>query len=246
VFPNSDENINSWSGHVLFRAPSYAYNSVTTPRKFFYPPSVTLERGYDLVLIGSGDREMACANDTAADRIYSMKDTHADVTLTENDLVDVTNPLTIPPDLDNPGDADGNGTTDQGWYVRLVDSGGAEIGEKSLAKGMVFYKVLYITTFVPSTDPCLPGGEATVYALNYKTGAAALSFGGVDPVRNKMVGGGIPSNPVPVITATGQKMLISVGSTIPLTGSESVEAGILGIDPLAPDLNFHYIWWREL
>ena len=246
VFPNSDENINSWNGHVLFRAPTFVYNSVTTPRKFYSPPSVTLERGYDLVLIGSGDREMACANDTAADRIYSMKDTHAYVTLVENDLVDVTDPLTIPPDLDNPGDVDGNGVTDQGWYVQLVESGGAEIGEKSLAKGTVFYKVLYITTFVPSTDPCLPGGAATIYALDYKTGAAVISFGGASVARNKMVGGGIPSNPVPILTSNGQKLLISVGSTIPVAGSESVEAGILGIDPLAPDLNFYYMWWREL
>lgn len=143
VFPNSDENINSWNGHVLLRAPTYVYNSVTTPRKFYYPPSVTLERSYDLVLIGSGDREMACANDTAADRIYSMRDTHAYVTLTESDLVDVT-------------------------------------------------------------------------------------------------------NPVPVLTSKGQKLLVSVGSALPVAGSESIEAGILGIDPLAPDLNFYYIWWREL
>jgi type IV pilus assembly protein PilY1 len=222
------------------------YNSVTTPRKFYYPPSVTLERGYDLVLIGSGDREMACANDTAADRIYSIKDTHAYVTLTESDLVDVTDPLTATPDLDHPGDADSNGAEDKGWYIRLVTAAGAEIGEKSLAKGTVFYKVLYMTTFVPSTDPCLPGGEATVYAMNYKTGAAVLAFGGASVVRSSMVGGGIPSNPVPVITSKGEKLLVSVGSTIPVAGSESVEAGILGIDPLAPDLNFYYMWWREL
>ncbi|MFC1577514.1 pilus assembly protein [Thermodesulfobacteriota bacterium] len=246
VFPSSDENINSWNGHVLFRAPTYVYNSVTTPRKFYSPSSVTLERGYDLVFIGSGDRDLACANDTAADRIYSMKDTHAYVTLTESDLVDVTNPATIPPDLDIPGDVDSNGVTDKGWYVRLVDSAAAEIGEKSLAKGTVFYKVLYITTFVPSTDPCLPGGAATIYALDYKTGAAVLSFGGAGAVRSKMVGGGIPSNPVPVLTSGGQKLLISVGSTIPIAGSESIEAGILGIDPLAPSLNFYYMWWREL
>ncbi len=246
VFPQSDENINSWNGQVLFRAPTYVYNSVTTPRKFYYPPSVTLERGYDLVFIGSGDRDLACANDTAADRIYSIKDSHAYVTLTETDLVDVTDPLTIAPDLDNPGDVDANGAEDKGWYVRLVDSSGAEIGEKSLAKGTVFYKVLYITTFVPSTDPCLPGGEATVYAMNYKTGAAVLSFGGAGLARSSMVGGGIPSNPVPVITSKGQKLLVSVGSTIPVAGSESVEAGILGLDPLAPDLNFYYMWWREL
>jgi type IV pilus assembly protein PilY1 len=246
VFPRSDENINSWNGHVLFRAPTYVYHSVTTPRKFYYPPSVTLERGYDLVLTGSGDRDMACANDTAADRIYSMKDTHAYVTLTETDLVDVTNPATIPPDMDIPGDADSNGVTDKGWYIRLVDSTGAEMGEKSLAKGTVFYKVLYITTFTPSTDPCLPGGAAAIYALDYKTGAAALSFGGAGLVRSKMLGGGIPSTPVPIITSTGQKLMVSVGSTLPVAGSESVEAGILGIDPLAPDLNFYYIWWREL
>ena len=246
VFPNSDENINSWNGHVLFRAPTYVYNSVTTPRKFYYPPSVTLERGYDLVLIGSGDREMACANDTAADRIYSMRDTHAFVTLTESDLVDVTNPATIPPDLDIPGDVDSNGVTDKGWYIRLVDSAGAQIGEKSLAKGTVFYKVLYLTTFTPSTDPCLPGGAATIYALDYKTGAAVLSLSGAGLERSKMLGGGIPSNPVPVLTSKGQKLLVSIGSTLPIAGSESIEAGILGIDPLAPDLNFYYIWWREL
>jgi type IV pilus assembly protein PilY1 len=246
VFPHSDENINSWNGHVLFRAPTFVYSSVTTPRKFYYPPSVTLEKNYDLVFIGTGDREMACANDTAADRIYSIKDSHAYVTLTETDLVDVTNPAAPPPDLDTPGDVDGIGGTDQGWYIRLVDSTGAEIGEKSLAKGTVYYKVLYITTFSPSADPCLPGGAATIYALDYKTGAAVLTFGGAGLQRSKMLGGGIPSNPVPVITSKGQKLLVSVGSTLPVVGSESMEAGIMGIDPLSPDLNFYYIWWREL
>jgi type IV pilus assembly protein PilY1 len=246
VFPHSDENINSWNGHVLFRAPTYVYNSVTTPRKFYYPPSVTLEKGYDLILTGTGDRDLACANDTAADRIYSMKDTHAYVTLTEADLVDVTNTAAIPPDLDIPGDVDSNGVTDKGWYIRLVDSAGVEIGEKSLAKGTVFYKVLYLTTFTPSTDPCLPGGEATIYALDYKTGAAVLALGGTGLERSKMMGGGVPSNPVPILTSKGQKLLVSVGSTLPVAGSESIEAGILGFDPLAPDLNFYYIWWREL
>jgi type IV pilus assembly protein PilY1 len=246
VFPYSDENINSWNGHVLFRAPTFVYSSVTPPRKFYYPPSVTLEKNYDLVFIGTGDREMACANDTAADRIYSIKDSHAYVTLTETDLVDVTNPAAPPPDLDTPGDVDGIGGTDQGWYIRLVDSTGAEIGEKSLAKGTVYYKVLYITTFSPSADPCLPGGAATIYALDYKTGAAVLTFGGAGLQRSKMLGGGIPSNPVPVITSKGQKLLVSVGSTLPVVGSESMEAGIMGIDPLSPDLNFYYIWWREL
>jgi type IV pilus assembly protein PilY1 len=245
-FPHSDENIHSWNGHVLFRAPTYVYNSVTTPRKFYYPPSVTLERGYDLIFMGTGDRDLACENDTAADRIYSMKDTHAYVTLTEADLVDVTNTATIPPDMDIPGDVDDNDVTDKGWYIRLVDSDGAETGEKILAKGTVFYKTLYITSFTPSDDPCLPGGEATIYALDYKTGAAVLALNGSGLERSMMLGGGVPSTPVPIITSRGQKLLVSVGSTIPVAGSDSVEAGIIGIDPLAPGLNFYYMWWREL
>ena len=154
--------------------------------------------------------------------------------------------MTAPPDLDIGGDADSNGATDQGWYIRLVDSNGDEIGEKSLAKGTVFYKVIYITTFSPTPDPCLPGGAATIYALDYKTGAAVLDFGGSGIQRSKMIGGGIPSNPVPVITTEGEKLLVSIGSSLPVAGSESMEAGILGIDPLAPSLNFYYIWWREL
>ncbi len=245
-FPASDENINRWTGQVIFRAPTYVMDAVTYPRKFYYPPSVTLEKGYDLVLMGTGDREMACSSTTAADRIYSLKDTHAAVTLTETDLVDVTNTASVPPNLDGAGDVDANSVVDMGWYIRLVDSLGTQIGEKVLAKGTVFYKTYYLTTFTPSDDPCLPGGLAKLFAVNYKTGAAVLSFGGLNPVRSTLLGGGIPSNPVPVITLHGQRLLISIGSTIPDVASESFEAGIKGIDPLAPELNFYYLWWREL
>jgi Tfp pilus tip-associated adhesin PilY1 len=168
------------------------------------------------------------------------------VTLTEMNLVDVTNPTAAAPNLDIDGDVDGNSETDMGWYLQLVDATGDGIGEKVLAKGSVFYKTYYLTTFVPSTDPCVPGGDAKIFALNYKTGAAVLSFGGTDLVRDKLIGGGIPSSPVPIITSHGQKLLISVGSTIPVAGSDSFEAGILGIDPLAPEFNFYYLWWRQL
>jgi hypothetical protein len=92
----------------------------------------------------------------------------------------------------------------------------------------------------------VPGGDANIFALNYKTGAAVLSFGTASPIRNQLIGGGIPSSPVPIITSSGQKLLVSVGSTIPVVGSDSFEAGVMDIDPLAPELNFHYIWWRQM
>ena len=246
VFPDSDENINNWEAHVIFIAPTFTMDSVTHARKFHYPPSVTLEKGYDLVFMGTGDIEKACRPDTAPDRIYCIKDVHSAVTLTETELVDVTNATDAVPDLNLAGDVDGNNMTDMGWYIRLVDSSGAGIGEKVLSKGTVFYKTYYLTTFTPGTDPCVPGGEATIFALNYKTGAAVLSFGGSDVVRHRLIGGGIPSSPVPIITSKGQKLLISVGSTLPESGSDSFEAGIMNIDPLAPEINFYYLWWREL
>ena len=210
-------------------------------RRFFYPPEVTLEQEYDLVFAGTGDREDACVSATS-DRIYAIKDTHAATTLTEADLVDVTNEAATPPDLnDATGDVDSNGFTDQGWYIKL------EPGEKVLAEGTVFYKAFYVTTFTPNNDPCVPGGAAKIYALSHLTGAAVLDFDNSGtPSRSNEIGGGIPSKPVTVITPEGATLLISVGSTSPDAASLSVEAGIVTQKPMEPPANFFYLWWREV
>jgi Tfp pilus tip-associated adhesin PilY1 len=257
-FPDCDENINSWVGQVLFAAPTYVVDSTTHTRKFFYPPSVTLEKGYDLVFAGTGDRENACDPTTAADRIYAIKDTHginqlSPTALTEADLVDVTNPAASAPNLNHTDDdVDSNGHVDQGWYIRLVNDAGENVGEKVLAQGVVFYKTFYLTTFSPNNDPCVPGGNAKLYALNYLNGAAVIAFsdldgdGNLDLTRSIVLGGGIPSKPVTVITEQGTKLFISVGSTNPNAASQSIGAGIIGIDPLYPKRNFFYLWWREI
>jgi Tfp pilus tip-associated adhesin PilY1 len=257
-FPDCDENINNWVGQILFTAPTYVIDSTTYTRKMFYPPNVTLEKGYDLVFIGTGDRENACDSTTAADRIYVIKDTH-EITpsspspLTETDLVDVTNPAAAVPNLDHTnGDVDLNGNFDQGWFIRLVDYAGADAGEKVLAQGVVFYKTFYLTTFAPNNDPCLPGGNAHLYALDYLTGAAVIKFsdtdgdGDNDLTRSVVLGGGIPSKPVTVITSSGTKLFISVGSTNPNSASQSIGAGIIAVDPLYPKRNFFYLWWRQI
>jgi type IV pilus assembly protein PilY1 len=180
--------------------------------------------------MGTGDREDACAT-SSSERIYSVKDVHTSTTLEESDLVDVTDPATAPPDM----------SSDQGWYIQLA------AGEKVLAESLIFYKALYVTTFTPNNDPCLPGGVGKMYALGHLTGQAVLTFGGADLTRSVAVGGGIPSKPVMVITAEGtQKLFVSVGSTNPDATSESFAAGIVAIDPLAPPLNFFYLWWKEL
>jgi Tfp pilus tip-associated adhesin PilY1 len=252
-FPDCDENINNWAGQILFSAPTYVIDATTYNRKFYYPPSVTLEKGYDLIFAGTGCRENACDTTTGADRIYAIKDIHDSTSLTEADLVDVTDPAAAVPDLNHAnGDVDLNGNYDQGWFIRLVDALGVAEGEKVLAQGVVFFKTFYITTFTPNSDPCVPGGNAKLYALNYLTGAARVAFtdtdgdGVKDLARSVLLGGGIPSKPVTVITEAGQKLFISVGSTNPDPASQSIGAGIVGIDPLYPKHNFFYIWWKEI
>ncbi|MGD9044189.1 MAG: PilC/PilY family type IV pilus protein, partial [Desulfobacterales bacterium] len=255
-FPDNDENINNWTAQILFTAPTYTIDSTTYNRKFFYPPSVTLEKGYDLLFMGTGDRENACDETTAADRIYSIKDSHGTSSLTETDLVDVTDPTDPVPNLDQTdGDVDSNDVYDQGWFIRLVDNSGAsEVteGEKVLGQGVAFYKTYYVTTFTPNDHPCMPGGIAKLYAIDYKTGAAVLKFtdtdndGEKDLTRSVVLGGGIPSKTVVVITISNQKLFFSLGSTNPDADSKAVGAGIVSVDPLYPKRNFFYLWWREL
>ena len=191
--------------------------------------------GYDLIVTGTGDRPGSC-DLTSQDRIYVIKDDHGSNTILETDLVDVTSPSDPKPDLDN-----SNGI-DMGWFVQL------NLGEKVLAENTVFYKTIYWTTFTPNDDPCLPGGVSKIYALNYKTGAAVIDFyGGGTLDRSTLIGGGIPSKVVTVMTDTGgTKLFISVGSTNPDLLSEAFEAGVVAVDPLVPPIDFHYLWWREL
>jgi Tfp pilus tip-associated adhesin PilY1 len=243
-FPDCNENIHSWVGHAIFAAPTYVVDTTTYTRKFFYSPSVTLEKGYDLIFMGTGDRENACDTAVGADRVYAVKDVHGTATFSESDLVDVTDPAAALPDL--------NGNTDQGWFIRLVDYLGAVAGEKVLARGVVFYKTYYFTTFTPNSDPCVPGGDARLYAVNYMDGAAVIAFtdtdgdGNDDLTRSVHLGGGIPSKPVTVITPDSTKLFISVGSTNPNAASQSVGAGIVALDPLYPKRNFFYLWWQQI
>jgi type IV pilus assembly protein PilY1 len=234
TFPNCNEDISTWTGERLFNA--------TNVRKIYYPPSVTLENGFDMVFFGTGDRDDAC-NDTTNDRIYAVKDVHASwdpsitLPLTETDIVDITDPtdplyrLPVLP-------------IDNGFYLRLNQ------GEKVMSEGIVFYNVLYMTTFTPdASDPCMPGGVGKLYALSYLTGEAVIDFTGDDVEdRSVILGGGIPSKPVMVIPPgdTPATIIISVGSTLPDADSEEDDAGPLTVPPNTPNLNFFYLWWKIL
>ena len=226
-FPEADENIMTWEANILFQAGE--------ERKFFVPPSVTLEKTYDLIIIGTGDRADPC-NSQSSDRIYAFKDNHTNATLGEQDLVNVTTSGLVPL-LDNPSsDVDGNERPDMGWYIMLAQ------GEKVLQKTLIFNRVLYFSTFTPGDD----GGTGRIYALNYKTGEAVLFESGTHLVRNKVAGRSLPSVPIMYIGEKTQKLFVATKVANPSNLSESLGAGILAIKPLMPPSNLFYLWWMHL
>ncbi len=180
-FDIGGSDTNAWSGKVFFNA------STNGKRKIFYPPDVTLEKGYEMVFIGTGDREHP--NESGViNRFYAVKDRGLNTTLTEDNLEDVTNGLST-----------NNLENKEGWFVSL----GANRGEKVTGVPAVAYGAVYFTTFFPSSQ----SGENTarVYALNYKNGNAILNLNSANDAegvridlsdRSRVIGTGVPSGTV--------------------------------------------------
>jgi type IV pilus assembly protein PilY1 len=175
-FNVKDTSTSNWGGEVIFTS------AASSGRKFFYKPAVAVEGDIRLIAIGSGDREHPL-NTALVDRMYLIKDkgqTGAS-NIGEGNLMDVTaNELQgtgTSPDRQQELLTSLNSSSNYGWMIQL-----ASTGEKVLAPPLILNKVAYFTTYAPNTtvavDPCAPGnlGTSRLYALNYKTGEAALNF----------------------------------------------------------------------
>ncbi len=217
----------SWTGKRIFNANDPAPSAGTDRKKMFYPPDVSLEKdtygNYELVLFGTGDREHP-KNTAVVDRLYTIKDRNSSTTLTESNLVDVTDDL-LQSSSTSPSDKQtvlNNLQSSGGWYIRLSENS----GEKCLSPPLVFYGVSYFSTFAPlvdsTSDPCFVGeGTARLYALNYLNGNAVFNFDlSLDKVlgrsdRSSIIGTAIPSGAIIAViggnTASGY---IGVGGGI--------------------------------
>ena len=91
-----------------------------------------------------------------------------------------------------------------GWYFDLDDPGGNP-GERVLEESVVVSGVSFFTSFYPNEDICGYGGNARLYAVDYKTGFIATTgnqttlhadTGGNITERYKELGVGLPSKPV--------------------------------------------------
>lgn len=199
-FNIGDPNPANWTAKIIFDSSPGSSDK----RKIFYPPDVSLEReNYEMLFFGTGDRE-APKSTNAVNRLYAVKDKNPSTVLTENDLVDVTEDL-----LQDPSATSTQKTTvmnalstKNGWYIKLDQNA----GEKCLSNSVLFYGVIYYTTFTPDIgdpgDPCfLSEGKGRLYALNYKTGEAAFNLDGLttdgmeitEEDRSIIMGPSIPS-----------------------------------------------------
>ncbi len=197
-FDIGDSETSKWTAKILFDSNP----GESLKRKIFYPPDVTLEKGnYEMLFFGTGDREHP--NDTTKEnRLYAIKDKNPSTTLTESDLVDVTLDKLQDPSVSQEEKSNILNTlsTQNGWFIKLNQNP----GEKCLANSVIFYGVVYFTTFVPDLNPAdicyVNPGSGRVYALKYTTGNAVFNLDGVGTLseltrsdRSTSIGVSIPS-----------------------------------------------------
>lgn len=220
----------SWTGRTIFAAPA--------GRKTFYRPAVTFEVGYEMLFFGTGDREhpidtLTTTPTAPVDRLYAVKDSGQLTAKGETNLSNATSVASV--DI----------TATSGWFVALnVNS-----GEKDLASTTVINKVAYFTTYSPSSSGSAASctadnrGTARFYAMSYLSAAAAYDLdlgndaGGVKTYattdRSKVLGTGIPSGLVVVITPSGITAIIGTG-------------GALVVPPIDKTGSSIPTYWREV
>jgi type IV pilus assembly protein PilY1 len=213
---NPDPALWAATAKIIFNS-----NAGGEKRKIFYPPDVTLEKDsgdYEMLFFGTGDREHP-KESTNINRLYAIKDKNPSAPLTETNLVDVTQDLlqdasTSPTDKTAILNALG---AKEGWFIKLDQN----LGEKCLSSPVVYYGVVYYTSFAPNFgsdgDPCFVGeGTGRLYAFRYKSGNAAFNLDGLGTEgaltrsdRSTTIGTGIPSGVI--ITFIEGKTVAYVG-----------------------------------
>jgi type IV pilus assembly protein PilY1 len=240
--------VTNWTGKRLFRPmldtatadPSPPNNGEYHPTQAIYgSPNATLDKDKNLWLyFGTGDRNHPNNLDTT-NRFYGIKDT-TDMTnlstLRESDLVaasTIVNTTTI----------------NHGWYIALGTA------EKVLAAADVFNSVVFYSTFTPSTTQACGtgGGTARLAAVQITSSYAAIDWNSTNKLaftasnpsdatkdKSTIIGTGIPSKPVVIITDSGTSASVST-TVIAATTSQQ-----LPTNPAPPPSTMRRIlYWKE-
>jgi len=233
----SGDVVNNWTGKLFFAAVA---PTTTAPSSGEFYPAQAIYSAINAawgdnahsqlwLYFGTGDRNHP--NATASNRFYGVQDntTMTNGTfLTESSIVDVTSTSTA---------------ATQGWYIRLAAS------EKVLASADIFNKVVFFTTFTPTgvTSCGSSGGDARLYAIQMLSGYAAIDWS-TDTVyttstssntRGKVIGTGIPSKPIVIITDAGATLTTTV---IAATTNQQLPSN----PAPPPDTMRRILYWREV
>jgi type IV pilus assembly protein PilY1 len=222
-FDIKESGPNSWSAKMIFDTNT---NIVAgSKRKIFYRPDVTLEKGYEMVFFGTGDREHS-GEIKVINQIYAIKDKGLDKPISMSNLENVTYGASDLKSLESK----------DGWFINLEGNK----GEKVLGPPVVIFGVTYFSTFTPSIGNV--NGTAQLYALDYKNGNPILNLNpsnDQDGVkidlsdRSKVIGIGIPSHTV-----------ISAIDSLPIAFT-GFSGGVYNT-PLRKNSTIIPIWWKEV
>lgn len=166
----------NWEGGRLFD------HTAPVIRPIFTTPAVSRDRDGNLwVQWGTGAKDDP-TEPNAQEKFYAAKDNARTGTLELNDLENITT-----------GTYSG---IKQGWYINFTGQ-----GEKVLSDPTIFGGVAYFTTFKPTVsggDPCGDAGQASLYGVNFTTGAGVLppSSGVSTDLRSMVLGYGIATSPI--------------------------------------------------
>jgi type IV pilus assembly protein PilY1 len=79
----------------------------------------------------------------------------------------------------------------KGWYVNMAPTSGNSGAERVVSDVSAAYNgTVFFTTYIPTMDPCTPGGNTSMWATKYDTGgtASAESLKGKAPVQTSSGG----------------------------------------------------------
>jgi type IV pilus assembly protein PilY1 len=231
----SKKSNSQWTGKILFKAPG----GTAEKHPIYYQPSVAFDQHATLwVFFGTGDREDPNNKNNSKERFYAVKDDG-------KGNKDGKYPLQEGDDL---SDVTGNNTFTQpkdplkGWYIKLDKS------EKVLAKPSVFNRLLYFTTYTPTStnagqpESCEAPGNSNLYIVEYLSGGGALTvddlsqLSGTPSDRSKRIGGGVPSPPVITVDMRGK------GTVIIETSSGKISSKEI----FSRQRNKELLYWREV
>ena len=248
---------------VVGRLASISTPGGTPPiseRRFFEPPAVVQVKDttysnaangeYDYVMDGTGNRSHPLNTDVQ-DRFYAFRDSFITAMpdtdannladsgypqsggpITNADMVDVSTSVL---------DTSNTTKSSMGWYYDFGSTGSN--GEKVLSAPTAIAGAVFFTTYLPevsnAADLCSANiGSGRAYDINFLTTKAALDWdenGTLEPVadRSKALGGGIPSDVVPVFTKEG------------VVGIVGVEGGASQLGALTGLPRYRTYWYEE-